>query len=612
MLICVAVDVGIRGFSTFLKKLWIPVWITAARCAKKRRMSTASPTPTDLAEALQLLQAERERNAALTDQLHQQATDAAQRFTEQQRVLDETAATHAELLEKYTAALEDMRALRRWAFGSRRERIVESPDQLHLFDLNHPGAENEEAHDTSEGEEDSESTTDRQATRRRRRKQRQLNLDALPQVEHEHDVSDEEKSCRCCGQEKVCIGEDVSRVLEFEPASLHVHVHKRKKYVCRCGGDSVVSAPLPSRPLDRSIAGPGLLSALLVGKFGDHLPLYRLEDIFVRYGMHIPRSTLCDWVQSCAELLRPLYELQKTLVLQSPLLWTDDTPITFLGDTENPGSHTGRFWTYIGDDDHPYAVYDFTKSHTRDGPAQFLASWSGYLHADAYTGYDAIIASSNGKTTEVACWAHARRKFFDARSHQPRECHQILEWIRQLYDIEDRAAELTVDDRLSLRQSESVSILNRIETQLRLHHATALPKSAFGKAVTYAWNQWRALTTFTTDGRLTIDNNTAERTLRPQTIGRKNWLFLGSERAGERAAVLSTILAGAKRHRLEPFAYVGDLLLKTHAESSDLTSLLPDHWGQSHPEFVLKHRLDESRRKAKAKRDRRRLRRKTR
>ena len=271
--------------------------------------------------------------------------------------------------------------------------------------------------------------------------------------------------------------------------------------------------------------------------------------------------------------------------------------MTVLGGGE-PGSTRGRFWVYIGDAEHPYSVYDFTMSRSRDGPATFLADYHGFLQADAYGGYDGIFLGSNGTIVEVACWAHARRKFYDARSNAPRESNQVLEWIRQLYDIEDRSRDMTPAERQALRQRESVPILDRIEAYLDELSPRILPKSALGKAITYARNQRAALRVYASDGRLTIDNNVSERTLRIQAIGRKNWEFLGSVEAGPRAAVLFTILAGAKRHRLEPWAYLRDVLLRLSAGETDLEALLPDRWGASHPEHVLEHRLDESRRKA--------------
>ncbi len=312
---------------------------------------------------------------------------------------------------------------------------------------------------------------------------------------------------------------------------------------------------------------------------------------------------MCDWVKSTAELFRPLYDLQRELVLQSSVMWTDDTPITVLGGRE--GSFKGHFWTYIGDREHPYSVYDFTISHSRDGPAHFLQGYSGYLHADAYTGYDAIFLDTGSDVIEVACWSHARRRFFDAVKSSPREAHQVLEWIRQLYDIEDRAHDWSVDARRELRAREANPVLDKIEVYLAELAQTALPKSSLRKAVTYTQNQWEALRQYTNDGRLTIDNNVSERTLRHQAIGRKNYLFLGSESAGPRAAVLYTILAGAKRHRIEPWVYVRELLLRLHADDLCLEEMLPDRWAATHPEAILTHRLDESRARATRTRARR-------
>ena len=381
-----------------------------------------------------------------------------------------------------------------------------------------------------------------------------------------------------------------------------------------CGASMLAAIARTACPLHlrhpgrlRGIAGPGLVAEIIVSKFSDHLPLYRLEDIFVRCGIHFARSTLCDWVAAAADLLEPLYDLQRKLVVQSPVLWTDDTPVTVLVGGEE-GSRQGRFWTYIGDE-YPYSVYDFSISRRRDGPQIFLQTFRGYLHADAYAGYDAIYLGSNHQIVEVACWAHARRKFFDASKNYPRQSHQVLEWIRQLYDIEDRARELSAETRYDLRCAEAELVLDKLEEYLAELAETLLPKSALAKAVTYARNQWQALRRYTADGRLTMDNNTAERTLRHQAIGRKNWLFLGSESAGPRAAVLYTILAGAKRHRLEPWTYVRELLLRMHADDNRLEEMLPDRWGAQHPEAVLTHRLEESRNKAARKRQQRRRRR---
>jgi transposase len=532
-------------------------------------------------------------------QSERRATESEQRIAELDRVLDATSASYEELQHAHTSTLEELGWYKRWVHGRRRERIVEAQSQQHLFDLTPPGAAEVPASLDSR-----EARQEVAGHSRRRSCQRELDLSCLPHHRHEQDLPDAEKICSCCRRAKDRIGEEVTRILEYVPSKLEVHEHVRPKYACRYCKDGVSSPPPPERPIARGIAGPGLIAQIVVSKFGDHLPLYRQEDIFTRHGLHLSRSTLCDWVSAAADLFRPLYELQRRLMLQSAVLWTDDTPVTVLVGGEE-GSRQGRFWTYVGDDEHPYSVFDFTMSRGRDGPQSFLRDFRGYLHADAYAGYDGVFLGAGSEIVEVACWAHARRKFFDARTSSPREAHQVLDWIGQLYDIEDRARPLTVAARRELRAAEAVPVLHRLDVYLVQLASHALPKSALAKAVTYARNQWNALRSYTKDGRLTIDNNTSERTLRHQAIGRKNWLFLGSQAAGPRAAVLYTILAGAKRHRIEPWAYVRDLLMRLHADDERLEDMLPDHWAAQHPESVLTYRLEESRKKAAIKRDRR-------
>jgi transposase len=544
-------------------------------------MDDAPQLPNDLLECQQLLLAAFKTNSEL------------------ERVLDQTAASYEQLQEAHQSTIDQLAQLKRWAYGQRRERIVEGVGQLHLFDLELPTAEAPPSEPAQK------------VAAHARRQRRELDLGKLPHFRHELDVSPAEKTCSCCGRDKDCIGTDESKLLDYVPAKLEVHVYARPKYACRHCKDGVVSPPLPEKPIARSIAGPGLIAQIVVSKFGDHLPLYRQEDIFTRHGLHIARSTLCDWVKAAAELLRPLYERQKELVLQSSVLWTDDTPVTVLSGkdrSDGKNSFKGRFWPYISEQ-HPYSVYDYTESRARDGPAKFLAGFQGYLHADAYAGYDHIFTGSNDSILEVACWAHARRKFFDAIPSSPRESHQMVDWIGQLYDIEDQARTLSNEARQALRQQEANPILDRIEQSLDELKNHRLRKSALSKAVWYALNQWQALRRYTEDGRLSIDNNKSERTVRHQAIGRKNWLFLGSSQAGPRAAVLFTILAGAKRHRIEPWAYLRDLLINLDGEDQDLDEWLPDRWAAKHPASILTHRLEESREKASKQSERRGMRR---
>jgi len=556
-------------------------------------MDDTNALPNDVSECHRLLLAAFKQ----ATQLERRAVESEKQVAELNRVLSETSASYQELQEEHAATLDELAWYKRWAYGRRRERLSKDQGQGHLFelepdlpttpDLTEPPA-SDDAIDV--------------CGHRRHRKKREIDWDKLPQIRHEHDLSAEEKACTCCGRQMDRIGEDITRELELQPAKLEAHIHVRPKYACRCCKQGVSAAPLPQRPIPGGIAGPGLVSEVIVSKFGDHLPLYRLEDIIARAGVYIARSTLCDWVKYAAELFQPLYELQCQRVLQSSVMWTDDTSVTVLGGLQ--GSFQGHFWTYIGHEQ-PYSVYDFSKSRKRDGPASFLQGFTGYLHADAFAGYDAIFLGSQATIQEVACWAHARRKFFDAVKSYPREAHQVLEWIRQLYDIEDRARTWSPEARRQLRVAESIPVLDKIEAYLTGLARTVLPKSSLAKAVTYARNQWDALRRYTADGRLTIDNNVSERTLRHQAIGRKNWLFLGSEAAGPRAAVLCTILAGAKRHRIEPWSYVRELLLRLHADDPQLEEMLPDRWAAAHPEAVLNHRLDESRAKATRTRARR-------
>jgi transposase len=537
-----------------------------------------------------------------------QCHDLLSRLTQQvedlQAALDQSAKLHTQAVQEHEQLVEELRRqlelYRRFVFGPRRERLVEAPGQGHLFEFD--GAENIPTPLESPADEN-------QAQARPRRRSRKPDYERLPQVRIEHDVPQAEKVCMHCGEAKACIGEDEARVLEFIPARFELHIHILPKYACSHCRDGVVAPEGPLRPLSGCIAGAGVLAEVVVSKFAEHMPLYRFEDISTRYGLYLPRSTLCDWVRNVANLLKPLYELEKELVQTSPVIWTDDTHVTVIGG-EEPGSHKGRFWVYIGHTVAPYDVYDFTEDRKRDGPSRFLAKYEGYLQADAFSGYDGIYTGSAGKIVEVACWAHARRKFFEAQSSSPAEASLIVQIIRRLYEVEDRARPLDDDARRAMRQTEAVPILGRLREELVRLSSKLLPKSALAQAVTYALNQWQALCRYTEDGRLNIDNNVSERRLRDQAIGRKNWMFLGSDEAGPRAAVLCTIIAGAKRHRLEPWAYLYDVILQLSVDASLelLVGLLPDRWALAHPEHVLDHRLEESRQKAQ-RRDQRRARR---
>jgi transposase len=422
------------------------------------------------------------------------------------------------------------------------------------------------------------------------------------------DLPEEQKPCPCCKAMREHMGDEITEKLDFEPARVFVRQEIRRKYVCRAceqsaveTGPQIVIAEKPLSPIEKGLAAPGLLSHIIVSKYADHQPLHRLERILDRHDIQISRSTTCDWMAACAQALKPLYNLMIQDVLASRVLHTDDTPVDVL-DRQLPGTtKTGRFWVYVGDEDHPQIVFAYTPSRSRDGPMEFLKGWGKedrvYLQADAFGGYDGIYrGEAGGKVTEVACMAHGRRKFYDARSSDAATSAQALAYIRLLYDVEDQAKALAsaesdprarrqklVAERLRLRQELSVPRLSQfkayLESQQVAHGGAVLPKSPMGLAIAYSLNQWEALCVYTTDGELSIDNNVSERALRRIAVGRSNWIFMGSDNGGNTAAVLFSFVATCERHGVNPFEYLRDVLTRIAAHPMNrLADLLPDRW----------------------------------
>jgi transposase len=414
--------------------------------------------------------------------------------------------------------------------------------------------------------------------------------DDLPRVPCVHDLSETERLCPDCGGARIKIGEEASEQLDYVPASLFVRQHVRSTYACRQCEGQLVTASLPAQPIAKGLPGPGLLAQIITSKFGDYLPLYRLERIFARHGLELPRSTTCDWMAACAALLGPLYDLMVERVRQSRVLHTDDTVLP-VQDATRERTRQGRLWVYVGDRDHACTVFDYTPNHTRDGPQQWLAGFQGYLQADAFGGYDGIYLASGGTIVEAACNAHARRKFYEARTTEPARAHAALAWYRQLYAIEKEAAAQIEAEALDAARADALRLRWRQEQALPLwtdFHAwlvqqrrEVLPKSPFGQAIRYALGNWEALVRHTQQGFLAIDNNVAEREMKCVAIGRKNFLFVGSDQGGRTAAVLFSMIASCRRHQLDPFVYLRDALdrLAPGALSPEqLAALLPGHW----------------------------------
>jgi transposase len=370
-------------------------------------------------------------------------------------------------------------------------------------------------------------------------------------------------SCPDCGGAMKHIGEDVAEMLEYVPARFKVIRHVRPRLACACC-DRIVQAPAPSRPIDRGIAGPGLLAHVLVSKYADHLPLYRQSGIYARDGVELDRSTLADWVGSASRLLDPLVATIKAHVLAGEKLHGDDTPVPVL----QPGrgsTKTGRLWTYVRDDrpagsQTPPAVW-FQYSPDRKGerPLAHLSRYAGILQADGYAGFDRLYETL--PITEAACWAHVRRKFYDL--HQATAspmAAEALTRIGKLYEIEAEIRGRPPDERSRARQARAGPQLALLQTWFAETLSKTSAKSALAVAVRYALTRWTALTRYVDDGRIEIDNNAAERALRDVALGRKNYLFAGSDAGGERAAAIYSLLGTAKLNGVDPELYLRHVL----------------------------------------------------
>jgi len=399
----------------------------------------------------------------------------------------------------------------------------------------------------------------------------------LPREVIEIEPPDEEKICPVCHKEKERIGSEETEKLEYVPASFYIKKYVRYKYACKACESHISIGPLPPMAIDKGIPGEGLLAHIITSKFCDHSPLNRLEGILKRHGVDINVSTLCDWVGKSADLLAPLVKRMRVRILESPRINTDDTPIPIKSKKRRGSTYNGYLWVYIDKDGN--VVFDFTPTRSREGPVKFLGQFSGYVQADAYSGYDEFFRRSDA--IEVGCHAHARRKFDYALDTDPVRAARLLVLWGKLYDIERRAKEENFSSAqlLEARQEQAKPILAEIKTVLDEYKHQVLPKSPIGKAIAYSLNQWEALNRYVDDPMLEIDNNLSERTLRMVVIGRKNYLFAGSEAGAWRAAVIYSLVASCKLHDIDPFRYFRDVLSRVSTHPADrIDELLPSEW----------------------------------
>jgi len=437
--------------------------------------------------------------------------------------------------------------LRRMQFGRSSEKLSERIEQLELI------------------VEDLE-TSQAQASPPRARSAEKTPPVRKPLPEHlprETVTHEPETSCPDCGGTMQRIGEDVAEMLEYVPARFHVIRHVRPKLACACC-ERIVQVPAPSRPIERGMPGPGLLAHVLVSKYADHLPLYRQAGIYAREGVGLDRSTLADWVGAAARLLDPLVTALSNHVLAAEKLHADDTPVAVL----QPGrgtTRTGRLWTYVRDDRPagsatPPAVW-FRYSADRKGvrPLEHLGAFTGILQADGFAGFDQLYRSK--PITEAACWAHVRRKFYDL--HQATDsplAAEALARIGALYAIEAEIRSRPPDERRQIRQARAGPLLAELHGWLTATLTKIPTKSELAVAIRYALTRWAALTRYAEDGRIEIDNNAAERALRDVALGRKNWLFAGSNAGGQRAAAIYSLLGTAKLNGVDPQLYLRTVL----------------------------------------------------
>jgi transposase len=385
------------------------------------------------------------------------------------------------------------------------------------------------------------------------------------------------QTCSECGGKLKPLGEDVSEQLEYVPASFRVIRHVRPKFACACC-DHIAQAAAPSRPIERGLAGPGLLAHVLVSKFADHIPLYRQSVMYAREGVELDRSLLAKWVGHGATLLQPLVDALRRHVMTAAKLHADDTPVPVL-EPGNGKTKTGRLWVYVRDDRSsadttPPAVW-FAYTPDRKGihPQQHLASFSGTLQADAYGGYQAIYET--GRVKEAACWAHARRQFYELHAARPNTLNtEALERIAALYKIEDAIRGKPPDERRAYREAHARPLLDQLHAWLTATLETLSKKSDTSRAILYALNRWEALTRYCDDGRLEIDNLPVERALRGVAIGRRNYLFAGADSGGERAAVIYSLIGTAKLNDIDPEAYLRFVLARIADHAINRVDLL--------------------------------------
>ena len=538
-------------------------------------MATLKVPPAALPEDPVALKALLRAALAERDQAQQRAEEQTARAAQQGKRADDL------YIEKLRLQLE-LDRYKKWYYGPRADRL-QSPGELAQALLNFGEEWAQKPVPPEEPAAAGEPAGERRRVKRRRGRRALAHFENLPVTTHVYELRGPERACPGCGEERQEIGREESWQIEYFPGHFERLQHVRKKYACAhceatAQGPQIEVAARGESPIERGLAGPGLLAYIVTSKFSDYLPLYRLEDIFARQGFEIARATQAVWCGDVADLVEPLYHRMAERVRASHVVATDDTvlPMLQVGKT-----HPARMWVYVGDADHPYNVFHFTLRRTRDGPQEFLKNFTGVLLADAYGGYNGVVVG-NG-LTRAGCWSHARRKVIEAESTAPEIAREVVAALRGLFAVEQQAKELSVAERLARRQAQSVPVLAELRQKLLRWKEQLLPKHPMAEAVNYTLGQWSELNVFCSDGAVPIDNNVSEREMKRVVLNRKNSLFVGNPRGGRTAAILASLTSTCRRHDVDPQLYLTQLLMNLPTwPQRDLDAWLPDQWKLRH------------------------------
>jgi len=496
---------------------------------------------------------------------------------------------HAQLAEDQSRRANDLQVellrvqlelerYKKWYYGPRADRLQSSADLAQML-LNFAEEMDRKPVNPDDLPPRTDPEEELRRVKRRRGRRNLANFENLPVTTQVHELSVAERACPCCGVERKEIGADESWQVEYLPGHFERIHHVRKKYACagcESNGENprIETAAKPETAIDKGMAGPGLLAYIATSKFADYLPLYRLEDIFERQGFEISRATQSVWCGDIADLAEPLWELMAERVRASHVVATDDTimPMLSKGKTAN-----ARMWVYVGDDNYPYNIFDFTLNRGRDGPKHFLKDYRQVLLADAYGGYNGVVAGN--QITRAGCWAHMKRKVIDAEKAAPEIAREAVERVRALYAVERQGKDASVEERLKLRRQQSAPLLAQLRERFLAWKEQLLPKHPMAEAVNYALSQWVELNVFCSDGAVSIDNNISEREMKRVVLNRKNSLFVGNPRGGRTAAILASLTSTCRRHDIDPQLYLTQLLTNlSQVRKCELPNWLPDQW----------------------------------